>query len=281
MKRVFNWAISQRFCGRRCRNERKKLVLTALILGLGISVLAQESAKPKAIRWFKDNSIMILIPAGEFQMGSDRDASEKPRHKVYLPDYYIDKFEVTNQQYLKFCKDTGHSLPSLLISGVIPSGKENHPVVGIGWNDADAYCKWAGKRLPTEAEWEKAARGTDGRTYPWGNAWDQNLCNNRTSPYEDTVPVGSYPKGASPYGVMDMAGNAWEWVDDWYKSYPGSPVAFDETGKLKVTRGGAYFYSIFLLLTTARHPLPPDDRSEYNGFRCAISADKVKINSPQ
>ena len=257
----------------------------ALVLGLGFNGLAQDQARPKLVRWFKDNSYMILIPAGEFWMGADKSvnveymaANEKPKHKVFLPDYYIDKFEVTNQQYFNFCKETGHKLPLLLKEGAIPAGRENHPVVNITWDDADAFCKWAGKRLPTEAEWEKAGRGTDARTYPWGNGWDQNLCNNRTSPYEDTVPVGTYPKGASPYGVMDMAGNAWEWTEDWYKSYPGAPNSFDETGKMKVTRGGAYFYSIFLLLVTSRHPLPPDDRSEYNGFRCAVSADGVKIS---
>lgn len=262
--------------------------MAVLMLGLGWATFSRETSRPGAIRWFQDSSIMILIPAGEFWMGSDKGSSaeyipdnEKPRHKAILPDYYLDKFEVTNQQYFNFCKETGHSLPFLMREGKIPPGKENHPVVNVSWNDATAYCKWAGKRLPGEAEWEKAARGTDGRAYPWGNGWDQNLCNNRTSPYEDTVPVGTYPKGASPYGVMDLAGNAWEWTDDWYKSYPGAERSFDETGKMKVTRGGAYFYSIFLLLATARHPLPPEDISEYNGFRCAVSADKFKLSPPK
>lgn len=271
-----------------CAPRIQWLALVTLLLAMGIGGPAAAAELPKAVRWSKDNAIMMLVPAGDFWMGADKSpqvdylaASEKPRHKVHLPDYYIDKFEATNSQYLAFCKDRGHELPLLLRGGAIPAGKENHPVVNMGWNDADAYCKWAGKRLPSEAEWEKAARGPDGRSYPWGSGWDQNLSNNRISPYEDTVAVGSFPKGASPYGVMDLAGNVWEWTADWYQSYPGAGTAFDETGKMKVARGGAYFYSIFLLLSSARHPLPPDDHSEYNGFRCAVEAAKVKITPPK
>jgi len=247
---------------------------------------AEDKNLAKTIRWLKDDSIMILIPAGEFWMGlDDKDQpkekitrGEKPRHKVYLANYYIDKFEVTNQQYFKFCLETGHRLPLHLKEGKIPSGKENHPVNHINFEDAQAYCQWAGKRLPTEAEWEKACRGNDYRFYPWGNFWQMNLSNNRTSSYEDTVAVGSFPKGASPYGVMDMAGNVWEWTLDWYQSYAGSDTVFDETGKSRVTRGGAYFYSIFLQMCPARNPLPPNDISEFNGFRCLVEMEKVKFS---
>ncbi len=268
-------------------NRARISAMVLLTLGLSsASALSQQQTRLSETRWIKDGSIMTLVPAGEFWMGSDKGSSidyiadnEKPRRKANLPDYYLDKFEVTNRQYLNFCRQTEYQLPYLLRAGQIPAGRENHPVVNMSWNDAEVYCKWVGKRLPTEAEWEKAARGTDGRTYPWGNGWDQHLSNNRTSPYEDTVPVGSFPKGASPYGIMDLAGNVWEWTDDWYKSYPGSDKTFDQTGKMKVTRGGAYFYSIFLLLSSARNPLPPDDRSEYNGFRCALSSEKVKLGS--
>jgi formylglycine-generating enzyme required for sulfatase activity len=167
---------------------------------------------------------------------------EKPPHKVYLDAFYISRCPVTNAEYKKFVDATGRDVPFAKEDWAkpynwdkktrnYPNDKANHPVVLVSWYDAVEYCIWAGVRLPTEAEWEKAARGTDGRTYPWGNGWDQNLCNNRTSPYEDTVPVGSYPRGASPYGVMDMAGNAWEWTDDWYKSYPGAPTPLMKPGK--------------------------------------------------
>jgi len=258
------------------RREKGFLVLLMLTLSFWAIPSFSQQKYPKLIRWKKDNSIMVLIPAGEFWMGSAKKRAESPKHKVYLKDFYIDKYEVTTSQYLKFCQETSRKPPYYLRQG-IPKGKENHPVQHITWEDADAYCKWAGKRLPSEAEWEKSARGTDGRLYPWGNFWDPSRSNNRTSPYQNTTPVGSFPQGASPYGVMDMAGNVWEWTGDWYKSYPGAKDQFDETGKLRVTRGGAFFFSIDLLRTSARNPLPPDDRSEYNGFRCAIDAQKVRF----
>jgi formylglycine-generating enzyme required for sulfatase activity len=243
------------------------------------SAAEQASSLSKSIRWIKDGSVMVLIPAGDFWMGSDKLPNEKPRHKVFLKDFYIDKFEITNQQYFRFCGGTGRRLPIHLRESGIPSGRENHPVNHINFIDAESYCNWAGKRLPSEDEWEKAARGVDGRVYPWGNNWDQNLSNNRTSPRQDTMAVGSISQGASPYGVIDMAGNVWEWTSSWYQSYPGAEIQFDETGKTRVTRGGAYFYSIDLLRTSYRHALPPDDKSEYNGFRCAAAIDKVKLSA--
>ena len=256
-------------------SDRLLIFSTCLIALAARGALAQ--TPPKAIRWTKDASAMVLVPAGEFLMGSDKLPNEQPKHKVALKDFYIDTFEVTNEKYSRFCMETKHSFPMHLREGKIPAGRENHPVNELSYADAEAYCTWAGKRLPTEEEWEKAARGTDGRTYPWGSGWDQNLSNNRTSPYEDTLAVGSIPRGASPYGALDMAGNVWEWTSSWYKSYPGAATAFDETGKSRVTRGGAYFYSIELLRTSYRHALPPDDSSEYNGFRCAVDADQVKL----
>jgi formylglycine-generating enzyme required for sulfatase activity len=226
---------------------------------------------PEVVRWKKDGSIMVKVPASEFWMGSSKSDAEKPRHKVYLDTFYMDKYEVTNTQYLAFCVDTDHRLPIHLRRGMIQQGRERHPVNHVTWSDADAYCKWAGKRLPTEAEWEKAARGTDGRLYPWGSGWNARLSNNRTSPSESTMAVGSFPQGKSPYGALDMAGNVWEWTADWYKSYPGAPLKFDETGKRRVARGGAYFYSIDLLRCANRYPLDPLDATGHGGFRCAIS----------
>src|SRR5262245_30976232 len=210
---------------------------------------------------------MVLVPAGEFIMGSEEAAYydiAKPRHQVYLDAFYIDKYEVTNARFQQFVQATGYRTQAEREGGGkirtgaktwadvpdatwrAPRGKgssiaglEAHPVVQVSWHDAKAYCTWAGKRLPTEAEWEKAARGTDGRLYPWGNEFDGtrvNFCD-RNCPFEwkdaavddgfrSTAPVGSYEAGKSPYGAYDMVGNVWEWVADWYDAtyYRRSPA---------------------------------------------------------
>jgi formylglycine-generating enzyme required for sulfatase activity len=168
---------------------------------------------------------LIHIPVGRFLMGSDpnvdKDAreAEQPQHSLYLPDYYIAQTPITNAQYFVFVRDTDYrEIPYGWEGGRIPRGKEDHPVRGVTWYNARAYCQWlsnvTGKmyRLPSEAEWEKAARGTDGRIYPWGNRWDPRRCNSDERGIHDTTPVGAYPEGASPYGVLDMAGNVWEWT---------------------------------------------------------------------
>jgi serine/threonine-protein kinase len=199
---------------------------------------------------------MILIPAGEFLMGSDpskdKDAldREQPQHTLYLPDYYIAKTPVTNAQYLVFAQDAGHQPLYHWKGGKPPKGTENHPVVNISWLTAMAYCGWlagvTGKpyRLPTEAEWEKAARGTNGRIYPWGDQWDAKRCNCDESWICDTTPVGEYsPIGDSPYGCADMAGNVWEWTSSLYKNYPYDPTDGREdlrAAGLRALRGGAY-----------------------------------------
>jgi len=195
-----------------------------------------------------DSAEMILIPEGEFIMGTSDEqieellrqfpgwnreqfADEQPQHRVYLDDFYIDKYPVTNTQFEQFVKATGCKSEGDW-RGYYRKGKEKHPVVNVSWNDANAYCKWAGKRLPTEAEWEKAARGADGRIWPWGNVWDKRKCNSLDrldSGTGTTTPVGSYPAGASPYGVMDMVGNVLEWCTDWhdedYYAHSGLVVA--------------------------------------------------------
>ena len=250
--------------------------MTQIRAGIVIAMLALAAGAgaplPDRIRWQKDDAELVKVPGGQFRQGSNSgpDAS-KPEHKVLVDAFYIDRFEVTNARYFRFCQATRRALPVNLRQGAIPAGLENHPVNNVTWDDADAYCRFVGRRLPTEAEWEKAARGADGRTYPWGNGWDQRLSNNRTNPLESTMPVGSYPRGASPCGALDLAGNVWEWTADWYRAYPGGSLAFDETGRRRVARGGAFFYSIDLLKTFVRYPLDPQDATDHGGFRCAVS----------
>jgi len=206
----------------------------------------------------KDGAEMVWVPAGEFLMGStDEDIAqllkknpeleaarfddEKPQRKVYLDGYWMYKYEVTVAQYRKFCEATNRKMPDAPSWG----WKDDHPMVKVTWTDASNYAKWAGMSLPTEAQWEKAARGTDGRIYPWGNKWEAYKCNNRESGPKQTKPVGSYTSGASPYGCMDMAGNVWEWCLDWYgkdyyKSGPSRNPTGPTDGSSRVLRGGGW-----------------------------------------
>jgi len=242
---------------------------------------------------------MILIPAGEFLMGSDpkKDKhareNEQPQHTLYLPDYYLAKTPVTNTQYAAFVQATDYRPPQRSEdwakpynwNGQIPpKGKENHPVVLVSWDDAVAYCHWlaeaTGKlyHLPTEAEWEKGARGTDGRIYPWGNEWDAKKCNAYESKKDSTTPVDAYPAGASVYGLLDMAGNVWEWCstiwqdqaypfqiqDEWTKAYLG------RTNVLRVLRGGAFFGVADLVRCAARSGDVPYGRHDDRGFRVVL-----------
>ena len=164
----------------------------------------------------QDGAPMVLVPAGEFVMGSENGESyEKPVRRVILDAYYIDAYEVTNALYGKFLQVTRHREPILWNDAKFNG--PNQPVVGVSCDDAEAYCRWAGRRLPTEAEWEKAARGTDGRIYPWGNQWDRTRANTFIGGPGRPTPVGSYEADKSPYGAYDMAGNVQEWVADWYE----------------------------------------------------------------
>lgn len=232
-----------------------------------------------------DGAVMILIPAGEFLMGSAGNEgyhNEKPQRKVYLDSYYIDKFEVTNVQYREFMRATGHKSPRDWSD--YDTSRLNHPVVGVSWYDAVAYAEWAGKRLPTEAEWEKAARGIDGRKYPWGNIPPDSGGRYRANykvgkygaadGYSTTSPVDSFPLGASSYGVMDMAGNVWEWCADWYDSgyYRKAPTKNPpgpSSGKHRVLRGGAWLNDDTSYLRCAvRGWHAPTLTFNYVGFRC-------------
>jgi|SRR5579884_243212 len=226
---------------------------------------------------------MILIPAGDFIMGEDffkKNAS--PRHTVHLDDYYIDLYDVTNAHYKRFVDATGHVSPSHWSQNQYPPGKANHPVTFVSWFDAEAYCKWEGKRLPTEAEWEKAARGTDGRMFPWGAKLEPKRANVPPEGIKDTTPVNAFPEGKSPYGLYDMSGNVFQWTADWFLPYPGNNVPHPNYGeKLKVLRGGSFFdcsyYKCGLSFQTFnRISLAPTTKAISAGFRCAKSIENKK-----
>ncbi len=221
---------------------------------------------------------MVRVPAGPFKMGYDfRIPDERPMHTVTLPAYWIDRYEVTNARYQKFVDATAHPPPRHWQGNQPPPGKANHPVVYVSWHDADAYCRWAGRRLPTEEEWEKAARGADGRLFPWGDKFDSAKANTPQAKHGGTMPVGSLPKGRSPYGLYDMAGNVYEWTDSWYVPYPGNTRPNPNFGKrLRVVRGGSWidctFYRCGLsAFTFNRAVFKPETMNEGFGFRCARS----------
>ena len=218
---------------------------------------------------------MVMIPAGPFIMGSDTDdPDETPQQQVDLPAFEIDLFEVTNAQFAAFVETAGYQTDEEKGGGAgwrsfYTEGKDNHPAVKVSWNDALAYCQWAGKRLPSEAEWEKAARGTDGRVYPWGNDWDPEKANARATGYRGTIPVGSLGAGVSPYGVFDMGGNVWEWTSDWYQPYPGSSYQDPYYGeRFRVTRGGGWFEEADTVRAANRNSTSPTAANDDLGFRC-------------
>ncbi|MFQ6041826.1 MAG: SUMF1/EgtB/PvdO family nonheme iron enzyme, partial [Candidatus Poribacteria bacterium] len=227
----------------------------------------------------KDGAKMVLVPTGTFLMGSSEevgDPDEHPQHTVSLDAYYIDQFEVTNAKYAKFMNDTGHPPPKMW--GQPYFNKPNLPVVGITWFDAQAYCKWAEKRLPTEAEWEKAARGTDGRIFPWGNDSDQKKANVEMS-VGHLTDVGSYPAGASSYGVYDMAGNVAEWVTDWYDTNyylesPNENPPGPEMGQYRILRGGSWLDTWWSACSANRGEtiVTPKTWRIDVGFRCVMDA---------
>lgn len=234
---------------------------------------------------------MVLVPAGAFIMGDNTHYNwtfmlayniyDGPEHTVYLDAYYIDKKEVTNEQYRKFVEETGYHRPNCWNDARL--NRPDYPVVGVTWEDAVAYATWAGKRLPTEAEWEKAARGTDKRLWPWGNKFDKGLCtvwesDCREAGLRGTTPVGKYENGKSPYGCYDMAGNVWEWCSDWYDQnyYYASPKKNPkgpDIGQQRVLRGGGFLYFGHYARCTARYRVPWYAQSPQIGFRCAKSVE--------
>jgi formylglycine-generating enzyme required for sulfatase activity len=232
---------------------------------------------------------MVLAPAGAFWMGSDADTeAERPRRRVWLDAFYIDRHEVTFERYRAFLEATGREPPFWgeawareydWVDGKYPEGYGDHPVVVVSWHDADAFCRWAGGRLPTEAEWEKAARGTDGRRYPWGDRYETMRANayGEEDGHLTSAAAGSYPSGESPYGARDMAGNVWEWCADWYDPayYSRGPERNPKgpaEGARKVVRGGSLGAVPALLRTTFRMGNDPTFRAAAIGFRCVKDA---------
>jgi len=280
------------------------------VLGVGSTMVSQV-----------DGMTLVYVPAGEFTMGSPDGvgiSDEHPQHQVYLDAYWIDQTEVTNVMFAKFITETNYQTDaeilgeSRVFAGSVretiiganwkhPQGSnsnldgiDDHPVVQVSWNDASAYCEWAERTLPTEAQWEKAARGVNGLTYPWGeekaagnlaNLADSNLNvpwaeNQISDGYQFSAPVGSYEDGKSPYGAYDMAGNVWEWVADWYdETYYQNRVLVDmqgpSSGEFRVLRGGSWYLHSSEIRTAIRGFNSPSKSGNYIGFRCAMSASEI------
>lgn len=258
----------------------------------------------------EDNMTLVFVPSSEFIMGSSGGHDTEPIHQVYLDAYWIDQTEITNSMYRK-CVEANRCTPPSKISSHTNGNYygndefDDYPVIYVSWHDADNYCSYVQRRLPTEAEWEKAARGTNGNIYPWGNTFDGTKLNSCDSNcefvwanrgfndnYADVAPVGSYPAGVSNYGVLDMAGNVWEWVNDWYdvnyyQNSPSSNPQGPNSGRYKVLRGGSWYdFNLFVSTTFRGHTsyilanyvnfayrdgYSPSDTDKYIGFRCALS----------
>lgn len=224
---------------------------------------------------------MVEIPAGTFIMGTDgRLPDEGPQHEVHLAAYLIDRYEVTNLQYETFIKAVNRRSPAHFRNRTYPEGKVDHPVVFVGWDDAVAYCEWAGKRLPTDKEWEKAARSSDGRTYPWGDIFDPKKSNNpvrwrAAGQTGDTTPVGAFATGVSAHGLYDTSGNVWEWTASWYYPYPGNEVPSESYGeRYKTLKGGSWFDCSFYKCGISaplfnRAFFARRTKNDTFGFRCA------------
>jgi formylglycine-generating enzyme required for sulfatase activity len=269
---------------------------TLLFTFLFLSTGCLQQIKPDAV------TDMVEVPKGPFTMGfvidndqSLGDTDEEPVHEVILDTFWIDKYEVTSAKFAQFLNAhledaTRYLEPGSAVTIEIKNGRyqprsglESLPANRVSWYGADAYCRWVGKRLPTEAQWEKAARGTDRRMFPWGNEWPTN---DRVTfrrkfaqkGFSVMEPVDALPAGKSPYGAHHMAGNVWEWVADWYDSdyYEESPKENPqgpESGISKTLRGGNWYYKAYYMRTTYRFNERPGVFKVWQGFRCAVSED--------
>lgn len=272
--------------------EKNKIILCLFLFFIySCSNSEQKSLDSKIKINIPTTAEMVLIPEGIFQMGSDNKTSdkidEKPLHEVYLSAYFIDKFEVTNRQYKKFITETGHSAPYIedkdwakpfnWINNNYPENQADFPVVLVNWYDATAYAKWAGKRLPTEAEWEKAARGgLLNNVYPFGNKLEFNQASFDKGYVRGRKIDSAGTYQPNPYGIFDMSGNVWEWCQDWYtdKYYNDSPYKNPPgpaNGIYKVFRGGSWISDKKYLKCAFRGKNTPEYRSPSLGFRCALS----------
>lgn len=251
----------------------------------------QDKAVPEDTREIQtvvgpDGKEYIHIPEGEFWMGSAHE-EDAPRREVFLDGFYVSRYPVTNAEYHAFVQATGHRPPQHWKDGIYLSWEADRPITYVSWRDADAYCHWVGGRLPTEAEWEKAARGTDERRYPWGDTFDAVQCNSKEGGREETTPVGKYsPYGDSSYGVGDMAGNVWEWVQDWYARAYGERDASGvqnptgpKTGKARVIRGGSFNNKARLVTCYTRDFAPPNACAVNYGFRVRLGEEIFKLNT--
>ena len=258
-------------------NKRKSIMylifLTSVAISGCTSLFSAALQDPPAVTDME----MVLIPAGEFLMGSDQhDPNERPQRAVYLDAFWIDQTEVTNAQYAQ-CMAEGACRTQRDPKYVTDKEKANHPVVYVTWEEAQAFCQWAGKTLPTEAQWEKAARGTDGRLFPWGNQAPSRKLLNYYDHRGGTTPVGSYPAGVSPYGLLDMAGNASEWVSDWYdptyyQRAPDRNPPGPEDESVHVKRGGSWFTLGDLAVRVSFRKYTGSEERDYNiGFRCVYN----------
>ncbi len=273
------FVVSLLFCLAAC-------VLAARSLPTESQLPAPLTAIPSARVSALDGSTMVYVPAGDFIMGSadsdvEPEADTKPQHAVYLDAFWIDRAEVTNAAYSR-CIAAGPCQSSALLVNDARPEHADHPVQGVTWDMARTYCEWAGRRLPTEAEWEKAARGTDERQYPWGNTLPDPTRANYTSNIGTgsnghVTQVGSFHAGASPYGAVDMAGNLWEWVADWYSDtyFAASPRANPRgpaTGAFRACRGGSWNSPAADIRVTNRGMNDPSHCDGLVGIRCACSA---------
>ena len=250
-------------------------ITVVLVLALAIILRASRSGSKSGLPNLPPTPPvgMVYVAGGEFTIGNDLgDEYEKPAHQVTVKPFFIDNNEVTCGEYEKFIKATNHRSPLNWSNATCPAAALNNPVTGVDWYDATAYAQWAGKRLPTEEEWELAARGTDKRIYPWGNDWRRNAANAGDGNQGRVVDVGSYPVGKSPFGAFDMIGNAWEWTSTDLKAYPSGHISDQTPGELKIIRGGYWGSSAPKATTTFRRGWDARDAPlgyKNTGFRCA------------
>ncbi|MBS1786290.1 MAG: SUMF1/EgtB/PvdO family nonheme iron enzyme [Acidobacteria bacterium] len=271
---------SRQKAARQAAEQKSKL---PLIIGVAVTMLAvigisswllTRPVKPPVITPTGGAPTeMKAIPGGRFMMGrNDGSEFEKPAHEVTVAPFFIDTYEVTNEQYAEFVRRANRNIPDHWVNGAPPSGEDRFPVVNVTWYDARDYCEWRGKRLPTEEEWEFAARGRENLLYPYGNQWKPQFSSASPSPEQigKLSAVGSYPGGASPFGVLDMAGNVAEWTVSDYRPYPGSPAKPDEGNKIQ--RGGSFINLPSEQTATDRFFNLPVKKFDYIGFRCAKDA---------